>query len=184
MLPRSFIVSRKLIGASQSKLSGHMQWIQGQATLVPLDGAVVVHGLGFKLPEKIERICVRRIDPRNALKGLDCSVGLRRIPIKDAEVVPGARVVWLPARGIQKNVSGLFEALRVEECDAFVQTSVKQGRITLLRLPEQVERLKGATLVHARDAKIIKPDGRRCVRVRLRGCRRRAAARRYNEDGD
>jgi len=121
MFPGRVIVARQLVSACQTEFCGDMKVVEGKTAFVPRDSLVIAHELCAKLSQKVERIRVTRIDARGLLKRFDCRVGLCRISIEDAEVVPGAHTVGLPARRIQQYFSRLVKPLGVEQRDSFVQ---------------------------------------------------------------
>src|SRR5262249_37677162 len=114
------IVSRQLIGARQTEFRGDMNGIQGETLFECCDGLIITPGLRMQLTEKVERVGVAGIQFGDLLESLDGDIRLRERSISNAEVVPGARILWLSARRVQKNVARFIDSLKVQESDALV----------------------------------------------------------------
>ena len=74
----------------------------------------------MKLTEKVQRVCIARIQPCDLLEGIDSRVGLRKRSISDAQVVPGPRALRFAPGCIKKNIPRLGKLLAVQQCNAFV----------------------------------------------------------------
>ena len=121
MFPGRVIVAGKLVGARQAELCGDMKTVERKTAFVPRDGLVIAHELRVELAHEVQSIGVSGINARGPLKCFDCRVGLCRIPIENAEVVPGSRTIGLPARRIQQYFLCLVKSLGVEQRNSFVQ---------------------------------------------------------------
>ena len=115
-------------------------------------------------------------------KGIDCRIRLGKVPIEDAEVVPGACAVGPPLRRVQKNFACFVKTLHVEQSNAFVQSSFKQRRIAAPRLPEKFKGLCRAPPTHLGDTEIVGSNGVDVARAR--GRRTRSPASAAQEAGD
>ena len=104
-------------------------------------------------------------------KGIDCRIGLGKVSIEDAEVVPGACAVGPPLRHVQKDFACFVKTLDVEQSNAFVQSSCKQRRIAAPRLPEKFKGLCRASPTHFGDTEIVGSNGVDVARARGRRTR-------------
>src|SRR5262245_13880330 len=100
-----------------------MERIQRETLFESRDRLIVTPRLQMKLPEKIQRVCVSRIEHGYTFKCFNGGVSLRQRSIGDAEVVPGPCVLWLPSRGVEKNVARFRKLLAVQQRNAFIQSS-------------------------------------------------------------
>ena len=90
----------------------------------------------MKLTEKIVRVGVARIDLRHVFERVNGGITVAQRPVREPEVVPGARILWLLSRRLEECVAGLREALRLNQRDTFVQPRGNQRWIAPERLPE------------------------------------------------
>ena len=120
MLGCSSVISGKLIGACQTEFSGQMKRTERQAFFESCDGLIVTAGLHVKLTEKVQRVCVARIEAGNLFEGLDGRRGLGKRPVRNPKVVPGARATRLAPCRIEKNVARFGKLLAVQQSDPFI----------------------------------------------------------------
>src|SRR5262249_7244173 len=100
----SAVIAGKLVCAGEAEFSGQMKRIQREALFKGRDRLIVTLPLHLKLAQKVQRVCVARIDPGDVLEGVDRRGGLSQRAVRDTEVVPGPRALRLTPCCIEKNV--------------------------------------------------------------------------------
>src|SRR5205814_8098 len=96
-------------------------WIQGECPLEDGNGVLLAMQLRVGCAQKVERIGVIADQLGGALKILERSLVLTLASVKQAEVVPGARVAGIALDHRSQQPASLSKTLQVEQCDGLIQ---------------------------------------------------------------